>query len=365
VIALGCVVVLLLVVVGASQAFTDRREDRVQAEVAALLPELRAFVEQERGLPFKEDVEVEVLDDDAFLEALYEEDPDAPEPPEDRDSERTLNALGLLDPDVDLDDAVGQSLDEGVVGFYDPKNGRLAVRGREVDAFVQLVLVHELTHALQDQHFDIDRPELDEADDERSLGFLSLVEGDAVRVESAWLEAQPPSVQEELAELFESGGGGGGEPIVEELLGFPYYAGPELVAALLESGGQEALDAAFREPPTTVEQVVAPGSGPGVTPEPPPADGEVVDRGVLGVLALALVLGNDPLEQGAERGWNGDRYVTVEDGDRTCTRAQIAVDDAESGRALLEDLQEWAAAQDDAAVGANPDGTLRLDACVG
>ena len=364
-IALGSAVALLIAGLGAASAFRDGREERVQAEVAALLPELQAFVEQERGLPFKEDVAVEVLEDDAFLDALYEEDPDAPEPPEDRDSERTFNALGLLDPDVDLDEAVGESLDEGVVGFYDPEDGRLAVRGREVDAFVQLVLVHELTHALQDQHFDIQREDLDELDDEQALVFQSLVEGDAVRVETAWLQAQPPSVQQELAELFEDGGGGGGEPVVEELLGFPYYAGPVMVDALLEQGGQEALDAAFGRPPSTTEQVAELAAEPPTEVAAPEHEGDLVDSGVLGVLGLALTLGLDPVEEGADLGWDGDRYVTYEQGDRTCTTADIAADDDAARAELREVLEQWAADQPDAQISDGPGGAgLRLDACV-
>jgi hypothetical protein len=363
--ALASVVVLLLALLGVSTVVEDRRSERVRAQVTALLPDLLAFVEQERGLAFVDDVEVEVLDDDAFLEALYAPAPDAPAPREDRDSERTLVALGLLDGDVDLDEAITDSLDEGVVGFYDPATARLAVRGRDVDPFVQLVLVHELTHALQDQHFDIDRPELDEGDDERGLAFRSLVEGDAVRVELAWLAAQPASVQRELLDVLgPDAAPAGGEAVVEALLGFPYEAGPGLVLALLDAGGQEALDAAFREPPTTAEQVLDPGAGPGADVARPEVGGAVVDEGVLGVLGLALLLGGDPLQAGPERGWNGDRYVTAEtDGGLTCTEARIAADDPGSGQELLAALRTWADRTDGAAVEPLDDGLLRLTAC--
>jgi hypothetical protein len=361
--ALACVVGLLLGGLLVSTVVEDRRQQSIRADVEALLPGLIAFVEQERGLAFLEEVDVEVLDDDAFLEALYEDGPDGEEPREDRDSEQTLTALGLLDEDVDLEEAVTSSLDEGVVGFYDPSNGRLAVRGRGVDAFAQLVLVHELTHALQDQHFDIDRPELDRADDERATAFLSLVEGDAVRVETAWLQAQPRDVQRQLADSFASFGGGG-EPVVEALLSFPYVAGPELVRALLERGGQEALDAAFRDPPTTTEQVLDPGAGTGVPVPRPDVDGEVLDEGVLGVLGLALLLDADPLTPGVERAWNGDRYVTTEQDGRTCTTAHLATDEPAAGRALAAELRAWARDRPDADVGAGPQATLRLESCV-
>lgn len=360
ILALASVVGLLLATLSAAVVVEQRRESRIRADIAAAVPVLQAFVEQERGLAFRAEVDVEVLDDGAFLDALYEGGED--EPIEEGDSEQTLDALGLIDPDTDLDEEVGDSLDEGVVGFYDPQSGRLAIRGRELDAFAQLVLVHELTHALQDQHFGIDRPDLDEADDERGLAFRSLVEGDAVRVETAWLDTQPADVRQELAEQF-GGGGGGGEPVVEAFLGFPYYAGPGLVAALLDDGGQAAVDEAFRTPPTTVEQVVDPDAGDGVDVPAPSVEGEVLDEGVLGILSLALLLETDPLEAGVERAWNGDRYVTVEQDGRTCTTAHIAVDDAESGAALSQALQGWAQTQPDAVVGKGPAGTVELVAC--
>jgi hypothetical protein len=361
--ALASVVGLLVVGLLVSEVLEDRRQQRISAQVTALLPDLLAFVEQERGLPFLEEVDVEVLDDDSFLDALYEADPEAEDPREDRDAGQTLTALGLLDEDVDLDEAVADSLDEGVVGFYDPTSGRLAVRGREVDAFAQLVLVHELTHALQDQHFDIDRPELDRADDERAIAFTSLVEGDAVRVETAWLQAQPQEVQRQLADSF-AAFGGGGEPVVESLLSFPYVAGPALVLALLERGGQEALDAAFRDPPTTTEQVLDPDAGSVAEVPRPDVDGEVLDEGVLGVLGLALLLEVDPLTPGVERGWNGDRYVTVEQDGRTCTTAHLVADDPGAGAALAAELQAWAGERPDADVATGPAGALRLESCV-
>ena len=333
----------------------------MRAEVAALLPGLQDFVARERGLPFKKEVDVEVLDDDAFLEALYEEPADAPEEREDRDPEPTLKALGLLEDDVDLEDEVTDSLDEGVVGFYDPESERLVVRGRELDAFVEMVIVHELVHALQDQHFELHRPELDEADDERSLAFTSLVEGDATRVETVWYDEQSPDRQAEIDDVI--GGSFGGEfGVVEQLLGFPYYAGPAYVEGVLAEGGQAALDALFTTPPTTSEQILRPDLPAAVVDVPDPQlDGDVVDAGVIGLLGLHLLDSIDPLgESSIPGGWAGDEYVTTRDGDRTCTLAHIAADRPAE---LRQYLQAWAASQTDAEVGDGPAGTVRLQAC--
>jgi hypothetical protein len=360
----GVVALLLGLLVGVD-VYEERRAERIAAEVEALLPDLQAFVAEARGLPFLEEVDVEVLGDDAFLDALFEAEEGAPEPARDRDSEATLKALGLLEEDADLDERVTESLEGGVVGFYDPTTDRLVVRGQSVSAFVELVLVHELVHALQDQHLDLDRPELDEADDERSIAFTSLVEGDATRVETLWFEAQSGPRQREIARAVGGLGGGLGDAevdVVESLLGFPYLSGPGYVEALLEQGGQEALDAAFADPPTTTEQILRPGRDLDVVevarPEP---DGDVLDEGVLGALGIDLLAGVDVLDPtDSVEGWRGDRYVTYQDGDRACTLAHVAGDQAQ----LRPALDGWAADRADAEVGDGPDGTLRLRACV-
>jgi len=73
-------------------------------------------------------------------------------------------------------------LTAGVVGFYDPETKQLVVRGTDTTPFTRRVLAHELTHALDDQHFDLNRQQLDKADDETGFGFSALVEGNARRV---------------------------------------------------------------------------------------------------------------------------------------------------------------------------------------
>jgi hypothetical protein len=360
---------MLVALLGGVAFLESRREAQLRAEVDAVLPTLQAFVEQERGLPFRAPVEVEVLDDGDFLAALYSEPAGGTSADTGTDPEPTLNALGLLDEDVDLDAAVGESLDAGVVGFYDPATDRLVVRGQELDAFVELVLVHELTHALQDQHFDLDRPELEVAEDESGLAFDALVEGDATRIEVAWFEAQPPDRQAEIADAFGAPGDvPAGELVVEELLGFPYTAGPEYVLDLLARGGQQAVDAAFASPPTSTEQVLRPGLPPNAaTPreiQRPSVGGTIVDEGVLGQLGLALLLGVDPLEpDGPADGWGGDRYVTTELDGATCTTADVIGDSPAQQAQLRAAFLEWAASQPDAQVNDGPAGAFRLKAC--
>ena len=362
-----------LTVAGAATA-VHLSQPSADEQVLGRLPALIAFVERERGLELRREVPVDVLDDAAFVRALHEGEvePDADAP----DLGATYDALGLLDEGADLGEEVAASLDEDVAAFYDPHAERILVRaglaGQELDG----VLVHELTHALDDQWFHIGRDSLYDLT-ERGLAFSALLEGSALRVELAWWEQQPydedTAYDEDLADedtAVED------EALEEELLeddtdvdvvaadlDFPYSAGLALVDALLADGGQARLDEAFRFPPLTSEQVLHPelmGSGYPVVPPLPDGEGTRVDEGVLGERGLALLLGVDPLEPGgAQVGWEGDSYATHEapDGER-CTSADVLMVDAAARDRLVAALRERGVETD-------PTGAtgLRLRAC--
>ena len=87
----------------------------VAAQVRAVLPGLQAFVERERGLTFRRPVQVVLLDREAFLAASG----DARAAEADDDTGATMQGLGQLSLDEDLDDLVDGALDEGVEGFYE------------------------------------------------------------------------------------------------------------------------------------------------------------------------------------------------------------------------------------------------------
>ena len=232
------------------------------------------------------------------------------------------------------------------MGFYDPPSECLVVRGDSFGAYEELVLVHELTHALQDQWFETDRPDLHDGS-EAGTSFSALVEGDATRVERAWFQAQSPEVQEEIAAI--KGGAPGGErggqtdfDVYTATFAYAYVAGLSLVDALLAEGGQERLEQAFRQPPWSSEQVLHPELYDGALPpshRAPKGRGALVDQGVLGELGLALLLRNDPLEPGgAQVGWESDRYATVERGSRLCTVARVVMADPAARDRLVAEL---------------------------
>ncbi len=350
-----------------------------EPELRAAVDDISAFVEDERGLTFREPVQVELAGEGDFQERLLEDfDEDADEL---RDDEVLLKALGMVDPDVDLVSSMRGLLGGGVVGFYDPETRELVVRGTALTPYVRTTIAHELTHALDDQHFDLDRPEYDDAADEISFGFSALAEGNARRVEGAYLDSlsaddQDAAAAEEMA--LGSGVEVGDVPIVLiDLISAPYALGETFVGSLVDAGGQAGLDAAFADPPRTSEQVIDPsayaeGEARVEVPAPEPP-GDVIDDGVVGQLLILLVLadeiGNDEARAAAE-GWGGDRYATWRDGERWCGSVAIVGDDAAETGELRAVFADGATARAEGGVEATVevpagDGPVTVRSCVG
>ena len=155
-------------------------------ELDRAIAEIETFVAKARGLPFKQRVKVTLLDDAAFRARLHEDDEVDKEALE--TTTKVLRALDLIDEDVDLEEATRSLLGDAVLGFYDYEKDEMVIRGAELTPGVRRTLAHELVHALQDQHFQLDRPELEDRDDEAETGFTSLVEGDARRIEGQYAD---------------------------------------------------------------------------------------------------------------------------------------------------------------------------------
>ena len=150
--------------------------------------ELQQEVAEVGGIPFQRDVPVAFMSHEGLVRYLGELlDSEYPADRADADR-RLLEAFDLLAPGTDLRALRFRLLEENVVGFYDERPGRRQLYAvseeRTFTPMNQIVLAHELRHALQDQyeplHWQV--PE-DVGDfDDRRLAWVSLLEGDATLV---------------------------------------------------------------------------------------------------------------------------------------------------------------------------------------
>lgn len=325
-------------------------------ELEAEIAELEAFVERERGLRFTEDVTV-TMADEAEFDALLFADFDDPDQVEGREElARLLKALGLVAADLDIDETLRKLLGGSVLAFYDPETGELVIRGQAITPYTRATIVHELTHAIDDQHFELHRPEYDDLDDESAFGLSALAEGNARRIETAYIASMSQAdqarrdIEEQQFAAATAPAVAQIPPILITLLQAPYLTGQNFVDQLVDVGDQPLLDAAFDEPPTTSSQVVHVDlflAGIGALPvDPPAADGDVVDEGLFGELMTQYTLedSEDPsVAANAASGWAGDWYVTWEDGDDSvCIRIAYEMDTPADLDELEDAYTSWA-----------------------
>lgn len=320
-----------------------------QPELDATVAELSTFVEKQRGLTYKSPVKAKLASDDEFNQELLKDfDKDTAE----FSKETTIfEALGMMPAGTDVAAALKKLLSGGVLGFYDPETDELYVRGTALTPYVKETLVHELTHALDDQHFDLDRNAYDERKDEIGFGFSALAEGNARRVEQAWrTQLSPADAAARDREELEFGKGmdlRGVPEIFLVLLQAPYELGETFVDQLVRDKGQAGLDAAFGTPPDTSEQVMHTKKyetgEKRVEVTPPPADGPIEADGVFGEFLLGMLLASASTDADvAAAGWGGDWYVTWKDAQRgTCARLAVQTDTVRDLDELLAALQEW------------------------
>ena len=336
--------------------------------VAAFLPEAERFVELHRGLRFRRPVKVEYLEDAAFSSRLLA---DQRQYRASTDREGVLlRALGLLEPSVDVELAMEELLKAGVIGYYDPRRKELAVRGTNAGVQTRHALVHELTHALQDQWFNIDTP--DGLDGDAEIAFKAVLEGDARRVEQMYIAGLPEADRAGIQHEGDGGLPAATPPVLIQELSFPYQAGAVFLQVLEQQGGQTVIDSAFKKRPLATAQVMQPTRFlNGFVPTevaPPAVPGTPTSQGVFGEFRIALIL--SPLvptgrlevaeERAALAAWQGDHFATWRDGDRDCVRVNFRADGPDGEAALLSALTKYAATRPGASTQSDP---VRLTAC--
>ena len=389
------VVVVLLAILGGAAGWRVLGEDSVAAAPPATQPRaggppttvapadawpaeiqpLAEFVERERGTPFDHPVPVEFLSEDEYQAAAQDEsgDPSEADKADLANFEGQLKSLGLLGPDADLDAATAQLYGEGTLAFYDPDADLVKVRGTDLDVAHRVTLVHELTHAWQDQQGYLD--DRDDLDDAASFTLRSVVEGDAVRVENAYVDSLSPADQDTYQSQSQDQAANADLGDVPDVLiasfSSLYSLGGPFVSVLYDQGGNGEVDSALAEPPLAEVDLFDPlryfgGEAPVEVSEPSvPAGGERLDGGEFGAVSWVITLGEriDPRDALATVDvWAGDQSVTYRLNDRVCTAVAYRGETPADTATAVERIKAWAAASpglDATGESVGPDAVLR------
>lgn len=334
--------------------------------------EIIHFVEQARGRPFLT-TPVVTFESDAAFRADVLASIVAAKPAIDQD-EVAFKALGWMDPGDSLYAKYQTTFGGAVVGYYDPATKVLKVRGTDVTPYRREVIAHELTHALDDQYFDLDVEKGPGLISQEQLAFLVAVEGDAVRVQQSYVTTfNPIEAAQDLAEQLSLGADPALLTVPLALLSLtqmPYLQGPRFTGAQVGAGVPAGLDAVFSRYPDTEEEAFDPAkyaSDEGSVSLPtPPADGAVVRSGTWGQFLLTLILQNglslDATVNPLTVGWAGGSFVTWTAGGDDCIRIDTRMDTGAQAHDLATALGAWAVERSAASVSTTGN-DVRLTSC--
>jgi hypothetical protein len=250
--------------VAADRARDHARTGSVNAVVDEVAPIARR-VETIRGIRFEKLPKPQVVTPEQTRETSLRE-LDEHYPSERRDTDAQLLALlGLVPPGTDLRDIFGDVSGEQVAGYYDTRRERLAVvsgPAAENRTIAEITLAHELTHALEDERFDLREDEPKGADD-GSTAYSALVEGSATAVMQDYTRryvSPAAAISSAFSALGAVGSTEGIPPYLQRSLEFSYTGGLAFIQALRDEGsGWKLVDRAFEsKPPVSSEQIIHP-----------------------------------------------------------------------------------------------------------
>ena len=271
--------------------------------------------------------------------------------------EAMLQAFGLVSSDFDLGKFLVSFYTEQAAGVYDPRRKTMLIADWVGEDMQKMVLAHELTHALQDQNFDLEKfLHAVRDDDDSTSARQAIVEGHATAammqeiIKPAAL-ASLPSLQPLMSMMIQRPVAQfpafSGAPFFFRFSAlFPYSQGIGFMQAGLQHGGWTGLSRVFSRPPSTTKEIFEPDiylgqtgvagltHASGARASPPPAKITLskialprpeplstvpglsfLAENVMGELGYYCLLGQLISEEEAKKlapGWLADRYLLYE-----------------------------------------------------
>jgi len=193
-------------------------------------------------------------------------------PDEIRIEELALKKLGFAPPDFDLRKTTVELMAEQAAAFYDYRKKQMVLlEGSSAGAMQDLALVHELAHALADQHFQLEKfIKKGGASDDGSLARMAVMEGQATWLMSEYMAKkmgqsllQSDAIVGMMANM--AGSGASGFPVLQsvplymrESLIFPYSQGLMFQHKVVSKMGKEGFKEVFRRAPQSTQEILHP-----------------------------------------------------------------------------------------------------------
>ena len=321
-------------------------------ESAQHFQELLDAAEKFRGLDARRPVPAGTLAEPELRRKITESVAKELTPGEIRAIETGAKAFGLIPENLSLASYLPDLLASQVAGFYDPERDYMALVRRSGGTVAEgqdpedVVIVHELTHALQDQHFNLQDFENADPMSDASTARAALAEGDATLTMMSYVAGASvetvPGMGEALSKAFGDpalmAGADlpGGDALskapawIRDSLLFSYVQGFAFCLDVRRTGGQKLLDHAFKaDPPRSSEQILHPEKWHGRRDDPIvlswPDLADVLpgwvkaSEGEAGEATIRTLLregSRDRRQAGradtAAAGWGGDRFAVYE-----------------------------------------------------
>ena len=305
------------------------------AEFSAAADEVLTQMSQITGLSLRSPLKKSLRSREEIRAHVVKEMNEDKNPAERYAGARSAEVFGLLPKGFDLDSFMIDLLTEQIAGLYDPKAHEFYVADWIPIDDQRMVMAHELTHALEDQHFQIEawvkaaRP-----NDDSELARESVLEGSAMAAMVEYLlqgsgrsledlpDIDPAMLIGDMAEtpLLKKA-----PPFLKDALVFPYLDGLTFSATVLKPNGWGGLPGIFSKPPVSTQQILHPalyssGKTPASVALPSMEktlgpDWTKLEENIMGEFGWKEVLKqflDEPRAKVLSAAWDGDRYAVYE-----------------------------------------------------
>ncbi len=325
----AAIVIAIYLAIGA--AWYRGRAESPFAEIDEIMAELSKIT----GLAQLKKVEYARIGKAEVKQFLEERVKEAVKPEEIRAEELVLRKFGFVPEDFDLKKTMIDLLSEQAAAFYDYRKKKLFLIDSSADFVQHTALVHELAHALADQHFHLEKY-VDRAakEDDSSFARLAVMEGQATWLMSEYLTQRTGQSLKDSPVLLKlmsraTEVAGGQYPVFDraplylrETLLFPYAQGLLFQHTVIEKLDKAGFAEVFRRPPVSTQQILHPEKYfAGIRPVRPPLPKleysgawRTFTDGDIGELDHAILLKQYAAEEsaGLSASWKGGYYRLLE-----------------------------------------------------